>query len=191
PPVGQARSCIFIYLRGGPPHLDMWALKPEAPAEIRGPFRPIATRVPGLRICEHLPRLAGMADRYALVRSVSHPNHNHTPMIYYTLTGREGEQPNLDNDIRPPQRIDAPHIGAVLSYMKETPRGLPGYIAIPELAIRSSTRGEFKRARTLLRGGGGGFLGPLVDPLGVNNEPGAGDGIPALAPPRDVAAERF
>ncbi|MFO0966366.1 MAG: DUF1501 domain-containing protein [Gemmataceae bacterium] len=190
-PLGQARSCILIYLLGGPPHLDMWDLKPEAPAEIRGPFRPIATRVGGLRICEHLPRLATLADRYALIRSVSHPNHNHTPMIYYTLTGRLVEQPNLDNDIRPPQRIDAPHLGAILAYRKETPRGLPGYIAIPELAIRSSTRGEFKRARTLLRGGGAGLLGPLVDPLGVNNEPGAADGIPALTPPRDVAAERF
>src|SRR3954469_2674428 len=64
-----ARSCILIYLLGGPPHLDMWDLKPNAPPEIRGPFRPIATRVPGVQICEHLPRLAGLAHRYALVRS--------------------------------------------------------------------------------------------------------------------------
>src|SRR6266545_4107530 len=65
---GQAKSCILVYLLGGPPHLDMWDLKPSAPAEIRGPFRPIATNVTGLRICEHLPRLARMAHRYALVR---------------------------------------------------------------------------------------------------------------------------
>lgn len=77
----SARSCILVYLLGGPPHLDMWDLKPSAPAEIRGPFRPVATDVPGMQICEHLPRLAGMARRYALVRSVSHHNHNHTPMI--------------------------------------------------------------------------------------------------------------
>src|SRR5689334_10965891 len=75
---GDARSCILVYLLGGPPHLDMWDLKPEAPQEVRGPFRPISTNVPGLQICELLPRLAGMADRYALVRSVSHNNHNHT-----------------------------------------------------------------------------------------------------------------
>src|SRR5262245_49336654 len=91
---GRAKSCILIYLLGGPPQLDTFDLKPDAPAEIRGPFRPIATRVPGLRICEHLPRLAGMAQRFALVRSVSYPNHNHTPMIYYTLTGRMVERPN-------------------------------------------------------------------------------------------------
>src|SRR5438132_14223577 len=74
---GRAKSCIFIYLLGGPPHLDMFDLKPEAPAEYRGPFRPIATKVPGVQICQHLPRLAGIADRYALLRSVSHHNSNH------------------------------------------------------------------------------------------------------------------
>src|SRR6185437_839248 len=92
-PRAPARSCILVYLLGGPPHQDMWDLKPEAPAEIRGPFKPVATNVPGLEICEHLPRLAQMADKYAVVRSVSHPNNNHTPMIYYTLTGRHVRTP--------------------------------------------------------------------------------------------------
>jgi hypothetical protein len=185
-----ARSCILIYLLGGPPHLDMWDLKPAAAAEVRGPFRPIATNLAGLQICEHLPRLARMADRYALVRSVSHNNHNHTPMIYYTLTGREVERPGEDNDVRPPQRTDAPHVGAVLARFKPVPAGLAGYVAIPELAVRSSTRGEFKRVRSLLRGGGGGFLGPLVDPLAVNGEPGTSEAIPALSPPPDVPGAR-
>src|SRR5437879_9618755 len=121
--LGQARSCILIYLLGGPPHLDMWDLKPSAPMEIRGPFRPRATTVPGISICEHLPRLAVLAHRYALVRSVSHNNHNHTPMIYYTLTGREVETPAEDNDVRPPQRTDFPHLGAVLARFHPSPRG--------------------------------------------------------------------
>lgn len=190
-PRPRARTCIFIYLLGGPPHLDMWDLKPDAPAEVRGPFRPIATAVPGVRVCEHLPRLARRAHRYALVRSVSHNNHNHTPMIYYTLTGREVEQPALDNDVRPPQRMDFPHLGAALARLRGTPPGLPGYVAIPELAVRSSTEGEFKRARTLLRGGGAGFLGPLVEPLAVNGDPGTPQAIPALLPPPDVPAERL
>src|SRR5207245_8334221 len=130
------------------------------------------------QICEHLPRLASMTDHYALVRSVSHNNHNHTPMIYYTLTGRPHERPQEDNDIRPPQRADFPHLGAVLARLKGSPRGLPGYIAIPELAVRSSLEGEFRRARTLLRGGGAGFLGPLFDPLAANGEPGTTNAIP-------------
>ncbi len=187
----QARSCIFIYLLGGPPHLDMFDLKPEAPVEIRGPFRPISTVVPGLKICEHLPKLATMANRFSLVRSVSHNNHNHTPMIYYTLTGREVAQPGVDNDVRPPERGDYPHLGAVLSKFKPSPRGIPGYIAIPELAVRSSIKGEFKRVRQLLRGGGSGILGPLFDPLCVNGEPGTTEAIPALSLPKDILAARM
>jgi uncharacterized protein (DUF1501 family) len=191
PAQGRARSCILVYLLGGPPHLDMWDLKPHAPAEIRGPFRPIATSVPGLQICEHLPRLAGMADHWALVRSVSHNNHNHTPMIYYTLTGRPVERPQEDNDVRPPQRGDFPHLGAVMARLRASPLGLPGYVAIPELATRSSTQGEFRRVRQLLRGGGGGFLGPLVDPLAVNGNPGTDGAIPALASAPGVTALRL
>jgi hypothetical protein len=188
---GEARSCILVYLLGGPPHLDMWDLKPDAPAEVRGPFRPIATALPGVHICEHLPRLARLSERYALVRSVSHNNHNHTPMIYYTLTGRPVEQPGQDNDVRPPQRGDFPHVGAVMASLKPAPPGLPGFVAIPELAVRSSLQGEFKRARTPLRGGGGGFLGPLLDPLAVNGEPGHREAIPALGLPQEVSGERL
>jgi hypothetical protein len=169
----------------------MFDLKPDAPAEIRGPFRPIATTIPGLQICEHLPRLAQWANRYALVRSVSHPNHNHTPMIYYTLTGRMVERPNEDNDVRPPQRIDFPHVGSMLARHLPAPRGLPGYIAIPELATRTSIDGQYKRVRQLLRGGAGGFLGPLVDPLSVHGDPGSADAIPVLRPPEEVTEARL
>jgi hypothetical protein len=187
----SARSCILVHLLGGPPHQDMWDLKPLAPAEVRGPFKPIATTVPGLQICEHLPRLGTLAHRYALIRSVSHNNHNHTPMIYYSLTGRPVEQPLVDNDVRPPQRTDFPHVGAVLAHLKGSPAGLPGFVAIPEVATRSSTQGEFKRARQLLRGGGAGFLGPICDPLGVNGDPGSADGVPAIQPATEVSEARL
>ncbi|MCH7726007.1 MAG: DUF1501 domain-containing protein [Planctomycetes bacterium] len=186
-----AKSCILVYLLGGPPHQDMFDLKPDATAEIRGPFQPIATRVPGLQICEYLPQLAKIADKYALIRSVSHRNSNHTPMIYYTLTGRHTAQPSRDNDIRPPQSDDFPHMGVVLSKFKRSVASLPGYIALPEVAIRSSTKGQYKRARNPLRGGGPGFLGAQFAPLGVNGEPGSRDAIPALALPKEVSAERF
>jgi hypothetical protein len=182
-----ARSCIFVYLLGGPSHLDSFDLKPGAPAEVRGPFAPIATPVPGVQICEHLPKLANLFGKYALVRSVSHRNSNHTPMIYYTLTGRHTAQPEVDNDVRPPQRSDFPHIGAVLAHLKGSPGGLPGYVAVPEAAVRSSTTGEFKRARTPLRGGGAGFLGVPFDPLTVNGEPGSSDAISAFTPPPGFA----
>jgi hypothetical protein len=79
----------------------------------------------------------------------------------------------------------------VLARFRPSPRGLPGYVAIPELAVRSSTQGEFRRARTPLRGGGAGFLGPLVEPLAVNGDPGTAEAVPALNRPADVAAERL
>lgn len=188
---GGAKSCILVYLLGGPPHLDMFDLKPAAPAEIRGPFQPIATNVPGIEVCELLPQLARIADRYTLVRSVSHRNSNHTPMIYYTLTGRETAQPSRDNDIRPPQPDDFPHTGAVLAKFKPSAPSLPGYVAMPEVAIRSSISGQYKRARTLLRGGSPGFLGAQYAPLAVNGPPGTGEAIPALSLPEEVSAERF
>jgi hypothetical protein len=188
---GKASSCILVYLLGGPPHLDTFDLKPDAPSEIRGPFRPISTRVPGLQICEHLPGLAACADKLALVRSVSHPNSNHTPMIYYTLTGRPTEQPSMDNDVRAPLRTDFPHTGAVVARFKGASEEVPGFVAIPEVAVRSSLSGEFKRARLLLRGGGSGFLGARHDPLAVDGEPGTREAVPALTLPGDVSLERF
>ena len=188
---GRARSCILVYLLGGPPHLDTFDPKPQAPAEVRGPFQPIPTNVPGIDICEHFPLLSRMADRYALVRSVSHPNSNHTPMIYYTLTGRQTARPAEDNDVRPPQRGDFPHLGSVVAQVRGGAGALPGYVAIPEVAVRSSTSGQFKRARTPLRGGGGGFLGARYDPLSVNGDPGTPGAIPALVPPQEVSRERF
>ena len=183
-----ARSCILVYLLGGPPQLDMWDLKPEAPAEIRGPFRLIATTLPGVHICEHMPRLARLTGKYAIIRSVSHPNNNHTPMIYYTLTGRPTQRPEEDNNINPPSRTDHPHMGSVLARYKGT-LGLPGYIALPELAIRSNL--DNVRQTVLLRGGKSGFLGARYDPLGINGDPRDFGSMPALASPPDVTHDRI
>src|SRR5262245_18862001 len=72
----KANACILIFLNGGPPHLDMWDMKPSAPAEVRGPFKPIATTLPGVQLCEHLPRLARHMHRCALVRSAHHSVNN-------------------------------------------------------------------------------------------------------------------
>ena len=188
---GRATSCIVVYLLGGPPHLDMFDLKPDAPAEIRGPFQPIATAVPGTQICELLPELARRADRYALVRSVSHRNSNHTPMIYYTLTGRDTEFPDRDNDVRAPQRTDFPHFGSIVSRFLPGPGVLPGYVAIQDVAVRSSIAGEFKRARMPLRGGNAGFLGARFDPLSINGVVGTADAVPTFSLPDGISTDRF
>src|SRR4051812_11769689 len=85
---GKARACILLYMDGGPSHIDLWDMKPDAPEEIRGPFKPIATSVPGLRVCEHLPRVARRMHLLAQVRSVRHREGVHDPAVYQMLTGR-------------------------------------------------------------------------------------------------------
>src|SRR5207245_5067036 len=85
---GQAKSCILIYLFGGPSHIDIWDMKPQAPPEIRGEFKPQATNVPGIQITEHLPRLARMADKYAIIRSLAHGDSAHGSAGHTMMTGR-------------------------------------------------------------------------------------------------------
>ena len=85
---GRFNSCIFIFLFGGPSHIDLWDMKPSAPAEIRGEFNPIATRVPGIQLCEHLPRLAGQLDKVCLLRSMEHRMPVHGPACSEMFTGR-------------------------------------------------------------------------------------------------------
>src|SRR5207244_11604752 len=85
---GRARACIVLFMWGGPAHQDTWDPKPGAPAEYRGEFKPIATTVPGVQVCEHLPRLARHLDQLALVRSMTHPDVDHTTATHFLLTGR-------------------------------------------------------------------------------------------------------
>src|SRR5438132_6597529 len=85
----RAKACILLFMWGGPAHQDTWDLKPETPAEYRGEFKPIATKVPGLQISEHLPRLARHTDKLALIRSMTHGDVNHTTATHFLLTGHD------------------------------------------------------------------------------------------------------
>ena len=89
----KAQACIFIFLEGGPSQLDMWDLKPDAPAEVRGPFKPIRTAVPGTMIGEHLPRCAKAANKYTIVRSHSHNDNGHNTGYHYVMTGYKADFP--------------------------------------------------------------------------------------------------
>src|SRR5687767_14071747 len=106
-----ATSVIFIFLSGGLSQLDSFDLKPEAPEEIRGEFRPIETRTPGIRICEHLPMLAQRSERWALVRSLTHPSNDHSAGHHIMLTGRTELPPGFDP--ARPRPTDWPSIPAV------------------------------------------------------------------------------
>ena len=104
----RAKSVIQLYMWGGPSQLETFDLKPKAPDGIRGDFQPIATKVPGTHICEHLPKLAQMADRYAILRSVTHTGTNHGTSAYHMLTGHIHFSPGT---LRHPTPNDYPSVG--------------------------------------------------------------------------------
>src|SRR4030081_112014 len=85
---GKAKACILLFMWGGPAHQDTWDMKPDAPKEYRGEFKPISTNVPGVQICEHLPRLAQHTDKLAIIRSMTHTEVDHTVGTHFLLTGR-------------------------------------------------------------------------------------------------------
>ena len=132
----QAKSTILIWLSGGASHIDTWDLKPNAPAEYRGEFQPIATSAPGLRLCEHLPRLAKQAHHLAIVNSLGHygrGTNDHHAGYYYNLTGHEPDpsfRQLLNN--RKPLPSDWPFIGSAVAYKRPSHPYLPQLVTLPE-----------------------------------------------------------
>ena len=177
PPI---RSCILIFHYGGPSHIDMYDMKPNAPAEIRGQFSSIATSVPGLRVCEHLPQTAQVMDHLAIVRSMHHPMTNHNAAAFAALCGRDplkGDLELLSND-----RNDPPCYGAILSAtMRERP-GLPTFVALPHVMYNV----------VQLPGQVAGFLGSAHGPFQVNADPSAPDfHMGELELPGDLSLDRL
>ncbi len=121
----RATSAIFIELAGGPSHLDTFDLKPNAPAEFRGSFKPIKTNVPGVEICEHLPKLAQVADKFCILRGVSHTLAAHQFGREYVLTGN-----------RPLPSLEYPGLGSVLIKERPGTRDMPGFVAVPSTSQR-------------------------------------------------------
>ncbi len=156
-PRGKARSCILLFMWGGPAQQDTWDPKPDAPAEYRGEFRPIQTNVPGVRVCEHLPRLARHADKLALVRSMSHPDVDHTTATHFLLTGRGVPRPGA------PRAEDWPTYGAVLGWLGRGRGPLPPFVSmmpvVPDGAPRFVEESHGQDA---------GWLGPLYHPLRID-----------------------
>jgi hypothetical protein len=150
------KSCIFLWLCGGPSHLDTWDLKPDAPEGIRGPYRPIATAVPGLRLCELHTRLAPLANRIAVVRSMRHVGNisNHFDAMHHCLSGQAGA-PN-----------DAPYIGSILSSVRPNRNNVASYFWLMNPGRASVFISAFI--------GTGGYLGARHAPVFIgtsNNHP--------------------
>jgi uncharacterized protein (DUF1501 family) len=178
----RARACILIYLFGGPSQLDTFDLKPDAAEHFRGEFRPIATHAPGVRICEHLPRLAQQADKYCLLRGMWHEHPRHGWGLYYMLTGHRHSRPDLD---APPTPDDYPGLGALVSRLYPRRTGVPPAITVPRwnrfLDLPNDYAGEK-----------GGFLGSAFDPWLVRATPdGQSFHLDELALPADVPIGRL
>jgi len=152
----RAKSCIVIFNYGGPSHIDTFDLKPDAPAEIRGEFRPIATRVPGTCISEHLPRLARIADRYSIIRSVHHRDNDHAIGAYLALTGYSHPRNDVLGIEFPMSPTDLPSMGSVISKIRPTELPIFTYVTLGDLR-------HFGHNDTL--GQGAGCLGRTYDPF--------------------------
>jgi len=154
---GSARNCIYIFLCGGPSQIDLWDLKPDAPAHIRGPFKPIATNVPGVQIGDLLPRVSRHADKFAIVRSMNHDTQSHDLGILRTLLASQSEL----NRPYPVSSTDHPSIGAMLSYRFGARGQLPPWVVLP----RYFTTGDrFYKGQTA------GFLGSRYEALDLGTE---------------------
>jgi hypothetical protein len=159
-------------------------MKPRAPVNVRGEFKPIATAVPGLQICEHMPKLAKLAQQFAIVRSVSHKHANHTAGAYLALTGHEPPETVAVNEFK---AVDAaqtpPAIGSILAKLRPETGDIPPYIVAPNLnlIVVGTTPGQR-----------GGWLGPGFDPFVANYSEVSKDFEPAgMKPVRGVDAARL
>jgi hypothetical protein len=160
--VPRAKACILLFMWGGPAHQDTWDLKPDAPAEIRGEFKPIPTSVPDIRICEHFPLLSQRMHHLALIRSMTHSDVNHTTATHYLLTGK----PPLPGDLR----NDWPHMGAVMARLGYGKHPLP-----PFVSMRPELENDVPRFVEQSHGQFAGWLGPAWDPLTIDADPSRPD----------------
>lgn len=174
------RSCILIFYYGGPSHLDTWDLKPAAPREVRGSFQPISTTVPGLQICEHLPQMARVMDKVAIIRSVHHNAHLHDSASIHALTGRPLDGP--DRELFAPLPQFYPSYGSAFSWLKRD-----AGLAVPFASLPFVFRNVFPVPCQ-----GGGFLGSRFDPLLIDVNP-ADHSYPvdSLQPRDGLSAGRF
>ena len=172
PRVAKAKSCILIWMDGGPTHFETFDPKPEAPAEIRGEFEPISTKLPGVQFSQHMTKLAGMLDQVSVIRSIRHDQGNHGAGNHYMMTGS-------------PPRIPVgcgafvsfhPSMGSVAAYELGKDNGLPNYFSIPSMS----------------RSGGPNFLGAKYAPFVVGGDPNSADfRVRDVALPQGLTPEHF
>src|SRR5258708_40051379 len=175
----RAKSVIFLYQFGGPSHIDMFDMKPDAPEGIRGPHKPISSNAPGIQVSEHLPRVAKIMDKVTLIRSMTHTMKNHNSASYYALTGHA---PPSD-DIRLKDTLDLyPAYGSVVDRLAPSSGEVPTSIAYPYL-IRDGAVTPGQHAS---------FLGKAHDPFFFSQDPNLPDfALPELSLPAGISIGRL
>ena len=162
PGASKAKACIYIFLSGGLAQHESFDLKPDAPDNIRGEFKPIATQTPGIQICEHLPLLAARSNKWALVRSLTHPSNDHSLGHHIMLTGRTPAPPGFNPS--KPQRSDWPSIAAIAAAAtSRRSNNLPPAVVLPERLVHNTGR--------IIPGQFAGLMGSHRDPWFIEASP--------------------
>ena len=155
---GRAKSVVMIYLQGGPSHIDLWDPKENVPDNVRSSFKSISTKVPGIQFTENLPHLAGLNDRFTLIRSMNYtPNglFNHTAAIYQMMTGYTTDKVSPSGQLEPPNAKDFPNFGSNIIRLKPSQEPMLPFVMLPRPLQESNVVGK---------GGTAGFLGRDFDP---------------------------
>jgi uncharacterized protein (DUF1501 family) len=181
--LGKAKSCIVLFFLGGPPQHETWDPKPNAPAEIKGDLKPIASAVPGVQVGELMPRTARLLDQIAILRGLTTNDNAHSSSGYYMTTGYP-HQPLGAENAKPGAPNDWPCLGALVKRMRADVKGLSAAITLPE---QSANDGNLTWP-----GQDAGFLGRTADPWLLNCDPSAADfRIDGLTLPADISAVRL
>ncbi len=180
---GRAKSCILLFMLGGPPQHETWDPKPDASADVRGDWKPIATRLPGVLVGELMPLLAQRLDKLCVLRAVSTQDNAHTSSGYAMLTGHEHAR-GRNQESMPISADDHPALGGLVKYLRPGPPGLPSAVTLPEQI--------YNNPHVVWPGQNGGYLGRAHDPWLVECEmPGADLEIPQLRLSDDLAPLRM
>jgi len=182
---GQAKQVIFIFLQGGPPHLDLWDPKPDAPENIRGPFKKIQSNVAGIELSETQSKLAKCADKYTLIRSVSYSPKglfNHTAAHYQMLTGYTPDRVSPSGQLEPPSPKDYPNIGSNVVRLRPPEQPMLPFVMLPR---------PMQESNVVNKAGTAGFLGRAYDPYYMFQNPANPIKTDDLALQAGLTPERF
>lgn len=182
---GNAKSVIFIFLQGGPSHIDIWDPKPDAPSNVRGDFKPIKSNVPGIWLSEVMPKLAQQMDKATLIRSVSYTPaglFNHTAAIYQMMTGYTPDRVSPSGQLEPPAPNDFPHMGSQVVKLRPSDIPMLPFVMLPRPLQESGVVGK---------GGTAGFLGAAYDPYYFYQDPAKEIKLDDLSLRNGISKERM